>query len=145
MPYEVHKDTDPLATGTQKCRTWLLSTLSDPGKDFKSCGVVAGLAVRNTTDGSAGVAASVTDDYMTVTLTGGSLNVWTSGDTYEIYKTGTYNSKISSIYVDNRYGRKVSSPSELTESGYFPEDVDLDENNEKVFGPGQPSKNLRGY
>jgi hypothetical protein len=143
MPYEVHRDTEYLATGTHKGAASL--TINDPGKDFKSCGVAVGLAVKNTTDGSAGLVTAVTENTVTCTLAGGSLNTFTSGDTYEIYKTGTYNSKISSIYVDKRSGRKASSPSELTESGLFPEDVDLDENNEKVFGPHQPSRNLKGY
>ena len=138
MPYETHRDTDPLATGTHKGAASL--TINDPGKDFDSCGVMVGLAVKNTTDVSAGLVTAVTEDTVTCTLAGGSLNTFTNGDTYAIYKTATYNSLISSIYVDKRFGHRAVTRDELTENNLFPEDVDLDENGEKVFGKGQPQR-----
>ena len=138
MPYETHRDTDPLATGTHKGAASL--TINDPGKNLKSCGVMVGLAVKNSTDVSAGLVTAVTEDAVTCTLAGGSLNTFTNGDTYEIYKTAAYNTLISSIYVDKRFGHKATTRDELTESNLFPEDVDLDENGENVFGPGQPRR-----
>lgn len=138
MPYETHRDTDALATGTHKGAASL--TISDPGKDFKSCGVAVGLAVRNSTDVSAGLVTAVTENTVTCTLSGGSLNTFTSGDTYAIYKTSAYNTKLSTIYVDKRYGRRAITRAELTKDNLFPDDVDLDENGENVFGPGQPRR-----
>jgi hypothetical protein len=135
---EVHRDTDPLFNGTHSGATGL--TLRDKGAEFKSCGAAAGLAIYNDTDGSNGLVTSVdSEDALTCTLAGGTLNTWTSGDEYSIYKTSAYNTKISTVYTDKRYGRKVTKKGELVD-GLFPEDVDLDEHNENVFGPGQPSR-----
>jgi len=133
---EVHKDSDHLSTGTHKGSSGTL-TLSDPNKDFKSCGVAVGLAIYNDTDGSNGLVTAVTEDDVTCTLSGGSANTWTVGDTYKIYKTAAYNTTISTQYTDKRFGRKVTGKDRI-EGGLFPEDVDLDEYEKNVFGPGQP-------
>ena len=133
---EIHRDSDHIATGTQKCRTWSL-TLSNPGSQFLSIGIYPGQLIRNITDGSQGVIISMTDNTITVTLTGGSANVWTNGDTYKIYATATYNSVISTIWTDKRHGHKANRPDQL-EDGIFAEDRDLDEKDKNVFGPGEP-------
>ncbi len=138
MPYETYRDSEALSTGTHKGASSL--TINDPGKDFKSCGVKVGLAVKNTTDASSGLVTAVTENTVTCTLSGGVANVFANGDTYAIYKTATYNSTISSIFVDKRFGRRAVSRDELTANDLFPEDVDLDENGEKVFGPNQPTR-----
>lgn len=138
MAVETNLDDDPLATGTQKCRTWRASTISDPGSHFKSCGITDGLYVENETDGSHGVTANVTEDSMTVVLTGGTNNTWANGDTYNIYRTATKGSEISRIYTDRRFGRKVLNRGQLNQRGHFHDDEDLDADSDHVFGPGQP-------
>ncbi|MCP4965266.1 MAG: hypothetical protein GY926_08515 [bacterium] len=61
-------------------------TLTASGAGFAAAGVDFGDAVRNTSDGSAGVAQSATANTITLqaALTGGTLNTWTIGDTYEV-------------------------------------------------------------
>jgi hypothetical protein len=136
---EKNLDNQPLFEGTQKCRTWLATTLNDPGADFKSCGAQIGAVVHNDTDKSSGLITALTENTLTVSLTGGSLNVWTNGDEYSVYATATKGSKISQIYTDRRYGRKVTDKKDL-DRGLFPADVDLDEYEDNIFGPGQPRK-----
>ncbi len=140
---ETHKDDTPFATGTHKNAT--AAVLSDPGADFKSCGVATGVLIKNTTDGSSGTITAVTEDFVTGTLSGGTLNTWTAGDTYEIYITATEDSVISSIWTDLRYGRK--SDKIKLHRGLRAEDMDLDEFQEELpdprirpFGPGQPAR-----
>jgi hypothetical protein len=113
--------------------------LLDPGKDFKSCGVMAGLAIHNDTDGSNGLVTEVHEDYLFCTLSGGALDIWTNGDQYSIYKTAAYGTKISTHHTDKRFGRKVTGKDALF-NGLRPEDEDLDEYTDNVFGPGQPER-----
>lgn len=127
MFYSTHKGADSA------------SVLYDPEADFKSCGASVGLCIKNVTDVSSGLITAVTETTISCTLTGGSENHWDYGDTYAIYKTATYNSEISRIHTDKRAGHKVTSPRELM-FGCLPEDVDLDENQDKVWGHGQPVK-----
>jgi len=130
-----HQTDDFLITGTHKGGT--STTISDRGKDFKSCGVYAGLAVKNTTDSTTGAVSSavfsVTEDTVVTDIT------FHVGDVYKIYKTATYDSKIATIYLDRRAGRKVTDPSQ-TVDGILVEDEDLDEHTKQVFGPGQPER-----
>lgn len=139
MPVVITYDDEAQATGTHKGASGGM-TVTDPGKHFKSCGIVAGLAVENDTDSSGGAITAVTEDTFTCTLTGGSNNTWTNGDTYSIYKTTTKDSEISRIHTDRRFGRKVLQHSELNRHGHFHDDEDLDIDNRRVFGPGQPRK-----
>lgn len=132
MPAYVHKDDDHLAGGTHKGAN-SATTISDPGKHFSSCGVVAGLAVKNTTASTTGTVVSATEDAVVTNI------AWTTGATYRIYKTTTYNSTISRSWVDRRSGRKAEKQSELVDD-LFPEDIDLDENTDNVFGPFQPER-----
>jgi len=124
----VHRDTDYLSTGTQKGSG---TTITDSGRDFKSCGVVAGLAVKNDTASTSGHVVSVTENTVTTDI------AFDSGATYRIFKTTTYNSVISRHYTDRRYGDKVTKKTELI-NGIKPEDRDYDEDRNKVFGPSQP-------
>jgi hypothetical protein len=126
----VWRDTYALATGTQKGSG---TTITDRGKDFKSCGVRAGLAVKNTTASTSGHVVSVTEDQIVTDI------AFAAGATYEIYKTTTYDSKLATHYEDKRAGRKVVNPDQ-TENGVLIEDLDLDEHDKNVFGPGQPWK-----
>lgn len=119
---------DFLATGTQKGSG---TTITDRGKDFKSCGVFASLAVANITGSTSGLVVSATEDEVVTNIT------FNSGDTYEIYKTTATGTKLTTFYVDRRSGRKVTDPSQ-TEDGILTEDVDLDEHEKNVWGPGQP-------
>jgi len=82
--------------------------INDPGADFRSCGVQVGSAVRNITDGSSGLVTAVTEDTVTCTLSGGAHNMFYYGETYAIYCTSEYNSKISMMYTDKRFGHKVT-------------------------------------
>ena len=134
-------DTDEcLMTGTHKGADGA-SVLSNRGADFKSCGVDPDLdlLLKNTTDGSEGTITASSEDTVTATLAGGTGNVWDNGDTYVILKTDTEDSIISTHYTDKRFGRKVTNPDQL-DDGVFPEDRDLDEDDEDVFGPDQPER-----
>ena len=137
----------PLMVGTHKGADGA-DVLSDPGADFKSCGVdsddnVAQL-VLNDTDGSSGVVTAVTEDTVTVSLSGGSEDDWDNGDVYIILKTGTEDAVISTHWTDRRFGQKVVNPDQLNEDGVFPADADIDEEDDEIFGPGQPEKQYRG-
>lgn len=134
---ETHRDNETLATGTHDGAD-SSSTLREIGADFKSCGVYAGLAIYNDTDGSNGLVTDVTEDEVTCTLSGGVNNHWNNGDTYSIYKTGTKNSIISSIWTDRSRGWK--SDKDNLDRGWRPEDVDLDRDTRHIFGPGQPER-----
>ena len=126
-------DTDPLVEGTQANPSGGATIIPTSRQDFYSCGVREGLAVRNITGGTSGNVVSVTEDQVVCDIT------FALGDEYEIYKTSTYNSRISRILTDRRSGRKTTNRAELV-NGVFPEDVDLDEHDRHVFGPGQPWK-----
>lgn len=140
MSVDVHRDTTPLCTGTHK-RTSGTLVLCNPGADFKSCGVTIGVAIYNSTDGSHGLVTAVTEDTATCTLSGGTANTWTVGDTYNIYKTAAYNTLISRTYTDKRHGHKVTNRADL-DDGLFPEDIDIDEDGDHhVWGAGQPERN----
>lgn len=134
MPVETHKDDTPFAFGTHR-RGANSASLVDPGSDFKSCGVMVGVLIRNTTDGSEGLITNVEEDEIEVTLAGGTDNDWDVGDEYEIYITDTYNSKISAIYVDKSKGWK--SDKETLDKGWRPEDVDRDKHD---WSDGFPEK-----
>lgn len=127
----IHRDDDYLCTGTQKGSTG--TTVTDRGKDFKSCGVMSDLAVLNDTAGTSGSIVSCDEDSFVATIS------FTTGDTYEIYKTDTYNSKISTHFTDKRYGDKVTDRRELI-NGLKPRDIDVDEYTNKVFSKGQPER-----
>lgn len=132
-----HTDSDYLATGTHSGASGGL-ILRNKGADFKSCGVTVGIAIYNDTDDSNGLTTAVTENEVTCTLAGGSNNTWTNGDTYKIYKTSSKDSTISHIYTDRRFGKKVVRGDILTRRGFFPEDQDLDEDIDEIFGEGFP-------
>lgn len=60
--------------------------LTDSMARFRAAGVRAnvGMIVYNQTDGSQGVVTAVDDNNLTATLTGGTDNLWDTGDTYLI-------------------------------------------------------------
>jgi hypothetical protein len=142
MTTEINLDDTPLATGTHKGETG--GVLIDLRADFKSCGIVTGSLLENETDASSGAITALTESTVTCTLAGGSLNTWTLGDTYNIYRTATKDSEISRIYTDRMYGTKVFKRSELNKRGHFPEEEDLDAEKTHVFGPSQPLKGKGG-
>ncbi len=130
---EIHRDSDYLATGTHGGASGAAS-LQDIGADFKSCGVMVGLAIYNTTHVTNGLVTAVTEDTVT-----DDTNTWDAGDTYEIYKTSSKNSLISTQWTDLSRGWK--SDRKKLEAGWKPKDIDLDDKGrKKVFGPGQPEK-----
>jgi len=135
-----HIDDDYLATGTHKGADGGL-VLRRKGADFKSCGITVGVAIQNDTDSSAGLTTAVTENTVTCTLTGGTNNTWTNGDTYYIFKTAAEDTLISVGYTDKRFGSKVVKGDVLTGRGFFPEDVDLDQDIDETFGPNQPEEN----
>jgi len=134
-----HIDDEYLATGTHKGADGG-KVLRNKGADFKSCGITIGVAIQNDTDSSAGLVTAVTEDTVTCTLSGGTNNTWTNGDTYYIFKTAAEDTFISAVYTDRRFGRKVTKDDTLTEKGFFPDDVDLDETDDHVWGPNQPER-----
>jgi len=134
----------PLMTGTHKGADDA-SVLSDSGADFRSCGVDpnVGQLVLNDTDSSEGAVTAVTEDTVTCTLAGGTDNDWDNGDTYIILKGATEDAVLSTHWTDKRHGRKATDPAQL-EDGLFPEDRDLDEDEEEIWGPGQPERHYHG-
>ncbi|MBW2105254.1 MAG: hypothetical protein JRI26_04315 [Deltaproteobacteria bacterium] len=129
----MHKDDDPLVTGTHKGASGS-STLIDRRLDFRACGVSIGLAIYNDTQSTNGLVTVVTENKIT-----DDTNTWDTGDTYEIYKTATKDSIISSIWTDKRFGRKVTNKAEL-DRGILHADIDIDRDEEHIFGPGFPEK-----
>ena len=130
---EVHRDNEHMATGSHKFAA--STTLTDPGADFKSCGVRVGLYVENETAGTNSHIASVTEDRIT---TDDSL-VWSYGDVYKVYKTATKGSTISTQWCDLSRGWKV--PKRDLIEGWKAEDIDIDrENPGRVFGQQQPDR-----
>lgn len=125
----VQYDTDPLIYGVHKGQTGL--TIIQANKDFLSCGAFAGLAVQNTTTLLFGHVVSASETSVLTDIT------FHNGDGYSIYHTGIYNSVISKYYTDRRFAHKVTEKDELID-GLFPEDRDINEGGEKVFGEGQP-------
>ena len=125
------RDTEYLVTGTQK--GFVGGTITDRGKDFKSCGVAVGLAVKNVNQSTSGLVTSVTEDTVGTDIS------FATGETYQIFKTTAYNTKIETHYEDKRAGHKVTNTSQ-TEKGVLVEDIDMDEYESNVFGPGQPEK-----
>jgi hypothetical protein len=158
---EVHKDTEPLITGTHDGGN-SATVLQDMDADFRGNGVRVGLAAEHTTDGYLGVVSAVTNTTVSITwasdgagtpITFGEetlwfgaeqvhfeeASVWDKGDTYKIYKTSARGSTISTNWVDISRGWK-SRKSELID-GWRAEDIDIDKDNPgKVFGPGQPER-----
>lgn len=132
-----HTDSDYLARGVHKGADGGV-VLHHKGADFKSCGITVGIAIENDTDGSAGLTTAITEDTVTCTLAGGTNNTWTKDDQYSIYKTSSKDSSISFIYTDRRFGQKVVKGDILTKKGFFPEDRDIDEDIDEIFGEGQP-------
>ena len=125
----VQYDTDPLIQGTQRGPSG--TTIIESGKDFYSCGARSGLALKNVSRGTSGNIISVNENQIVSDIT------FYNGDLYSIYITDTYNSKISRIFTDRRFGRKTDNPANLV-NGLFPDDIDVDENQRHVFGPGEP-------
>ena len=130
---DVHRDTDPLITGTHDGASGV-TTLRDMDADFRGFGARVGLAIENATQDTISTIATVTDTEIT-TDSGMS---WDNGDTYKIYKTATKGSVISTNWVDLSRGWK-GRKSDL-QAGWRAEDVDLDRDGRKVFGPGQPER-----
>lgn len=128
---EVHRDSEYLATGTHKGAD-SSTTLVNRFSQFASCGVVDGLYIENDTQGTSSYVATANEREVT---TDDDIS-WDYGDTYYIYKTGTKDSLLSTQWIDLSRGWK-SDPDTL-EDGWKPEDVDLDDDGERVFGPGQP-------
>lgn len=61
------------------------TSLQDSATTFTSLGLVAGMTVLNVTDGSSAAISSVAAHTITTTsLSGGSDNTWTAGDSYQI-------------------------------------------------------------
>lgn len=139
--YETHKDDEALATGTHKGSNGA-SALYDKA-DFKSCGVIPGLAIYNTTQGTNGLTVTITETSVT-----DDTNTWDNGDSYAIYKTAVKDSVISTIAVDKSRGWKVTRRNELDSNGWLPKDhdIDVDEDGFYIdpppFGPGQPEDKI---
>jgi hypothetical protein len=71
-------------------------------QDFEAMGVIPGLTILNITDGSSGTILTVSTSTITVILSGGSLNVWTPGDTMRIVG-GEYGNSITIGQDDAAY------------------------------------------
>ncbi len=99
-----------------------------------------GLAIHNDTQETNGNIISVTETTVESNIS------WNTGDQYSIYKTTKKDTFLYSMGVDKSRGWKVSDKSKLDESGWFPEDHDIDKDakgnrlprEDIPFGPGQP-------
>jgi hypothetical protein len=152
---EIHNDDDYIATGTHKGPDGV-DYLYDPKADFLSCDISEDAHIENDTQAEYGAVVTVTEKMITTdndvyvatdgtyyttdgtpySLAGASGITWYTGDTYYIYKTRTKGSFISSIWTDLSRGWKTD-PKEMR-LGWRNDDIDLDKNGEKIFGPGQP-------
>lgn len=91
------------------------TTLGDTEVDFTTYGLVAGMYVRNVTDGSYGYITIIAANQLTIsTLTGGTANVFAAGDTYNIL-AGEYG-VITSWANDDQYifGSEVGLVNNIT-------------------------------
>lgn len=129
---EIHYDNEPLISGVHEGSSG--TTLCKRGADFRSCGVIPGLAIYNDTSGNHTTVISASETEVVTSI------MWHAGDAFSIYKTSTKDSFISLINVDLRFSQKVTRQSELNELGLKPEDTDVDETERDVFGPGQPER-----
>lgn len=157
---EIHRDSEPLFTGTHKGANGAL-VLRDPGVNFRALGVDPSLSlyIENETGGSYGNISAADEDTVTATLSGPAilddsgeqildddgnpiiddLGAWNYGDTYNIYATSTKDSFISSVWVDVSRGWKIEKHDDVNREGWRNEDWDIDDRGRKnVFGPGQP-------
>jgi len=133
---EVHRDDEPLITGTHDGASGS-TTLRDMSRRLRSLGARAGLYIENETQATASLIATVTDNTMEIT-TDDAIS-WDNGDTYNIYKTASKGSLLSSNWVDVSAGWKT--PKGELSRGWRTEDVDIDRDRPgKVFGPGQPER-----
>lgn len=143
---EVHRDSDPLFTGTHDGADGSY-VLRSVGAMFKSLGVIPGLAIENETQSQIGTVISATDDTVTTSeaelpiqipfVLGEAEVIWNNGDIFNIYKTATKDSVISTNWVDVSKGWHAEK--EELVNGWFADDVDLDDHGKyDVFGPGQP-------
>lgn len=141
--YETHIDDEALATGTHEGADG--ASVLYAKKHFRSCGVSVGLAIHNDTQVTDGLVTAVTE-YTVADDT----NSWNYGDTYSIYKTSEKDTFLSRIKVDKSRGWKVTKEEELNANGWFPEDHDLDVDEDGFdidpppFGPNQPSRSHNG-
>lgn len=135
---EVHIDSDYLVSGTHRgadsaTTLWAGDAYGNRIADLDSYGAKADLYIENTTESTNSLIASVAGDQIT---TDDDI-AWNNGDTYKIYKTGTKNSQISTIWTDLSRGWK--SDKDDLDRGWRPEDVDIDRDKPgRVFGPNQP-------
>lgn len=133
---EVHRDSDYMATGTQRGATG--TTLSDPSAHFAVFVAQTGLYIENVTTAEHSTIATLTD----LEITTADAITWNAGDTYKIYKTSAKNSLISKEWTDSSRGWKADKR-ELTH-GWFPDDWDVnrdaDGGTRKQFGPNQPER-----
>ena len=128
---ETHRDDEYLMSGAHDGAT--SATLRNKNADFASCGAMAGLYIENTTQSTNSLIASASELEIT---TDDSIS-WDKDDVYEIYKTGTKNSFISSQIVDLSRGWRTD-PKDM-DRGWKKEDIDIDRDKPgRVFGPGQP-------
>lgn len=135
---EIHRDDEPLITGTHDGAD-AATTLRDLDMPFRSLGARVDLAIENETQGTSSHIATVTE---AGEITTDDAISWDNGDVYNIYKTATKGAIISTNWVDTSRGWK-SRESELID-GWRAEDVDLDRDGQRIFGPGQPEKSHGG-
>ena len=162
---EIHRDDEPLFTGTHKGASYsdissiltgddgavltgddgeVLTSdggvpgpaLRDKGMSFRSLGVDPDLDLYCENE-TQGTGGTVTaSDEDSVTVSG---VTWDYGDTYSIYKTSTKNSFISGVWCDVSRGQKINHPDEINRHGWRHDDWDIDNRGRaNIFGPGQP-------
>lgn len=89
-----------ILTGSYTPLTPDLYVMTDVAASFVS-GALVGLTIYDTTDGSSGVVTANTATTITCSggLSGGTLNIWTTGDTYTVTITGSHTSANTPIIM----------------------------------------------
>lgn len=91
------------------------TTLDDTAVDFTTLGLVSGLAINNTTDGSSAYIVTIAANQLAIsTLSGGTANVFAAGNSYEIL-SGEYGVITSWDSGDKiMFGSEVGAISNIT-------------------------------
>ena len=127
---EIHKDDSSIATGRHDGADGA-DVLRFTGFGFKSLDL-DGRLIKNITDASSGVISAVTENEVTVTLTGGTRNNWNRDDLFRVFLTTIEDTYISTIYTCKRFGQKVLNPLDLVR-GIFRADLDEKELESKRY------------
>ncbi len=96
----------------------------DTGRNFATLGVTVGMVALNVTDGSKGQISAVSGSTFTVTLTGGTANIWGLGDNFTVL-AGEYGVVTGLTAADEQFIFS-SEYGEITNIGYLTGNIVLE-------------------